>query len=237
MAKKGLRGRIGVLSARFREEDGFFFLAEGFKVMLVAVLVVFTLCSLLSVGARFSRSSFLEMAMDQYLLHKIDPTSAQGLALALVVSEHAKVAATRELLFLTISLLTSWTTSMAAYYFLFAASLDETEPDPCRGRWTGFLSTLRCAATVTVAYGFLLEAAALIFLEVAGNSAAFLAAAVLVASVFRFLSFTVGTVLGQALAMSALDDEECGGGMEALRRPVRLLLGGSPAMDLELLLV
>ncbi|CAA6671040.1 unnamed protein product [Spirodela intermedia] len=223
MAKKGLRGRIGVLSARFREEDGFFFLAEGFKVMLVAVLVVFTLCSLLSVGARFSRSSFLEMAMDQYLLHKIDPTSAQGLALALVVSEHAKVAATRELLFLTISLLTSWTTSMAAYYFLFAASLDETEPDPCGEDGRGF-SPLSAAA-------------ALIFLEVAGNSAAFLAAAVLVASVFRFLSFTVGTVLGQALAMSALDDEECGGGMEALRRPVRLLLGGSPAMDLELLLV
>lgn len=232
MARKGLRGRIGVLSSRLWEVDGFFFLAGGFRLMLMVVLVVFTLCSLLSVGARFSGSSFMEMAMDQYLLHRIDPTSPQRLALVVAVSEHARVAATRELLFLTIFLLASWTSSTAAYYFL---CVDETVPVPRRGRWAAFLSTLRCAATVAVAYGFLLEAAVLVFLTVAGDSTVFLAVAVLVASIFRLLSFSVGTVLGQALAMSALDDEESGGGMEALRRPLRLLLGGSPATDRELL--
>ena len=214
----------------WKREEGFSF-ARDLKPALITFLVMFTLCCLLSAGVSLSRSSIMDMAMNQYLFNKAEPDTFQRHLLAAAVHGYARIAASRELLFLFISLLTSWTSSTAAYYFL--ESRDGNEYPPLRGDITKIFHTLRSAATLVLAYGFVLEMAVILLLQNTGSSPAFLAAAVIVASVFRILSFSLGTILGQALAMSAIDGEG-DAGIHALRRPLQLLIIRSPQSGYEI---
>ncbi|MQL87310.1 hypothetical protein Taro_019831 [Colocasia esculenta] len=204
---------------------------RSWKAMLATAMVGSALCVLLFLGARFSTSPLMGLAMELYLLHAHRPGGARGVELAAAVERDARDATAKELIFLAISFLTSWISSAVAFYVHEAAAGREQPPAPPRGGLGGLrgpLTTIRCIAGLTLVYAFFLEGLVLVLLAAAGASVGFLVAGVMVASLARLLSFAMGMFWGQGLAISMLDDEGCCG-MEALRRPVEILRGGWPA--------